>query len=225
MPNISPHEFETYFPFLHAVEKAEKQEFYSRISIKYFSAGTFICWEGEVCSHLAIVLSGSVRVYKTGKSGREITLYRIEEKESCILTASCILSRVKFPAFAVIEQETRAAVIPAPIVRQWIQEYDIWRQYVFGAMSKRLADVIAVVSEVAFQRVDRRIAEWILKKSKPQEPIAITHQDVADELGTAREVVSRILKDFERERILTLSRGAIFVQNKQALLKKMHSNM
>jgi CRP/FNR family transcriptional regulator len=168
-------------------------------------------------------LSGTVRVYKIGESGREITLYRIEENDSCILTASCILSQIRFPALAVVEREVRAALIPAPVLREWIKKYDGWQRYVFGLMSKRLADVIATVEEIAFRRVDVRIAEFLAGLTKEQENITITHQEIAYELGTAREVVSRILKDFERMNVISLSRGSIKVLNRQVLLDMINS--
>ena len=197
-----------------------KDQFLRHVSIRRVAAGEYICWEGDVCTQLAIVLSGIVRVYKIGESGREITLYRIEEHESCILTASCILSQIRFPALAIVEQEVRAALIPAPVLREWIEKYDVWRHYVFELMSKRLADVITTVEEIAFRRVDVRIAEFLLRSAEAKADIETTHQEIAYELGTAREVVSRILKDFERMDLISLSRGIITVRSKQALLEK-----
>jgi CRP/FNR family transcriptional regulator len=224
MSELTISDIERSFPFLLTPAIQEiKNRFLNHIVVKQFPAGQFICWEGDVCAQLAVVLSGSVRVYKTGESGREITLYRIEESNSCILTASCILSQIRFPALAVVEKEVRAALIPASILREWIKKYDVWRVYVFELMSKRLADVIATVEEIAFRRVDVRIAEFLAGLAEEQEHIAITHQKIAFELGTAREVVSRILKDFERANIISLSRGAIIVQNKQSLIEMINS--
>jgi CRP/FNR family transcriptional regulator len=223
MAELTTVDIEKNFSFLKSTDREVKEQLLKYVSVKQFPEGQFICWEGDVCAQLAIVLSGVVRVYKVGESGREITLYRIEANDSCILTASCILSQIRFPALAVVEKEVRAALIPAAIVRNWIERYDVWREYVFRLMSKRLADVIATVEEIAFRRVDVRIAEFLAGLAGKQEDIAITHQQIAYELGTAREVVSRILKDFEREQIISLTRGSITVQNKQALLEKINS--
>ena len=221
MSALTTNDIQGSFPFvLDAANREIKEQFLRHVSVTQIPAGQFICWEGDVCAQLAVVLSGMVRVYKIGESGREITLYRIEENDSCILTASCILSQIRFPALAVVEREVRAALIPAFILREWIKQYDVWQEYVFGLMSKRLADVIATVEEIAFRRVDVRIAEFLAGLAEEQEYIAITHQEIAYELGTAREVVSRILKDFERANIISLSRGSITVQNKEALLEK-----
>lgn len=223
MTALTTSDLEKYFAFLKPAGAEVKEQFLQHVLVRQFPAGQIICWEGDVCAQLAIVLSGIVRVYKIGESGREITLYRIEEGESCILTASCIFSQIRFPALAVVEKEVRAALIPAPILREWIEKYDVWRQYVFGLMSKRLAGVIATVEEVAFRRVDIRIAEFLARLAETQENIPITHQEIAYELGTAREVVSRILKDFEREKLISLSRGSITIQNRPALLEKINS--
>ena len=224
MSKLTAIDIERSFSFLLELDNQEiKEQFLSHVTVKQFPAGQFICWEGDVCAQLAVVLSGNVRVYKVGETGREITLYRIEESDSCILTASCILSQIRFPALAVVEKEVRAALIPASILREWVTRYDVWREYVFGLMSKRLADVIATVEEIAFRRVDVRIAELLAGLAEEHEPVAITHQEIAYELGTAREVVSRILKDFERANIISLSRGALVVADRQALLERINS--
>ncbi len=207
-------------PFMQQAGPAARAEFLKQAVVQDVPAGATICWEGDTCAHLAIVLSGLVRVYKIGESGREITLYRIQENDSCILTASCILSQISFPAIAVVEEPVRAVLIPAPTVREWAERYVVWRDYIFGLMSRRLANVIATVEEVAFRRVDVRLAEFLLKMTGTESTIRVTHQELAFELGTAREVVSRILKDFEREGIISLSRGAVSLDNRAALQQK-----
>ncbi|MCL4297630.1 MAG: Crp/Fnr family transcriptional regulator [Anaerolineae bacterium] len=220
MSNLTNLDLERHFTFLKNAGQEVKKQLWQHAQIKEIPAGASICWEGDTCTQLALVLSGAVRVYKVGESGREITLYRIEENESCILTASCILSQTQFPAFAVAETTVQAVLVPASILREWVQQYEVWRDYVFGLMSQRLTAVIATVEEVAFRRVDARIAEFVANLAEEQQEVKITHQEIAFELGTAREVVSRILKDFEREKLIALSRGSIVIQNKQALLEK-----
>ena len=220
MSDITSAKLEKHFPFLKDADDEIKRLLIDQAVIKQIPAGASICWEGDTCTHLAVVLSGTVRVYKVGENGREITLYRIEENESCILTASCILSQAQFPAIAVVEQSVEAVLIPAFILRSWVERYIEWRDYVFGLMSKRLSTVIATVEEVAFRRVDVRLAQFLVRLAESRQSVQITHQEIAYELGTAREVVSRILKDFERENIIALSRGLITVQNREALLNK-----
>ncbi|MDP6777059.1 MAG: Crp/Fnr family transcriptional regulator [Candidatus Latescibacteria bacterium] len=181
-------------------------------------AGQHIGLEGNPCSALAFVVSGSARVYKTGETGREITLYRVEPGETCILTASCILNEELFPAFAITETDVEAAAVPAQVFRRWTDRHPFWRDYVFRLISHRMATIIAVVEEVAFRRVDVRLAEFLAGASDgPDDPIRRTHQQIASELGTSREVVSRILKDFEREGLLSLSRSSVQVLDPAAL--------
>ncbi|MCB0036347.1 MAG: Crp/Fnr family transcriptional regulator [Anaerolineales bacterium] len=223
MATLTQQEINQHLPFLQTAAWEVQQEAMQQMIVAQVPVGEIICWEGDTCGQLAIVLSGLVRVYKIGENGREITLYRIEENDSCILTASCILSEVKFPALAVVEQTVRVALIPAPVLRRWINQYDVWRNYVFGLLSYRLAGVIATIEEVAFRRVDVRIAEFLLKTADARGHLTITHQEIASELGTAREVVSRILKDFEREGVITLARGAVTIQNQTLLKTKLTS--
>jgi CRP/FNR family transcriptional regulator len=183
--------------------------------------GASVCQEGSVCSHLALVYEGTARVYKLGENGREITLYRIGPGESCILTASCILSSSPFPAFAECETMVRAAVVPAIEVQRWLAESAPWRDYVFGLLARRLADIISVVEEVAFHRMDRRIAGYLTEQSaRDGLTLHATHQEIASELGTSREVVSRILKDFEHRQLIRVSRGSIAITAPDALAEK-----
>ena len=139
------------------------QEFKEQLSrfaiLKKIPAGESIFLENDTCAFFALLLSGRVRVFKEGESGREVTLYRFEKGESCILTMSCILSDSLYPAIAVAEEDSEAFLIPAQVFREWISRFAAWRKYVFEILAKRLSAVIMVVEEVAFRRVDSRIAE------------------------------------------------------------------
>lgn len=181
-------------------------------------AGHFVCLEGDLCNHLPLVISGSVRVYKIGESGREITLYHLERGDSCILTASSIISQKVFPAFAVTETEVEAFVIRANSLKEWVMHDQIWQEYIFGLLAQRLANVIEIIEKVAFQRLDCRIATYLLENSD-RNRIRITHEAIARELGSSREVVSRILKAFERQELLSMSRGLIELKNRSEISK------
>lgn len=198
-------------PFLQSAPAEVMQALQANGQVGRLGVGEFICWEGDQCGQLAIVLAGVARVYKVGENGREITLYRVEAGDSCILTASCILSGSLFPAMAVVEQAVTALILPAPLLRQWLDEYAFWRDYVFRLLAKRLALIIATVEEIAFQRVDGRLAAFLLASEPVGQPLSTTHQTIAYELGSAREVVSRLLKEFEREGLVLLARGTVTV--------------
>ncbi|MBI4849487.1 MAG: Crp/Fnr family transcriptional regulator [Nitrospirae bacterium] len=209
------------FPFLRGADAEIKKQITEHAIVMRIPKGKFVFLEGDECKQLALVLSGTVRVYKPAESGREITLYRLGKGESCILTASCIFSHGQFPAIAIIEEDVEAALVPATIFRNWINRYEIWRDYIFNLLSKRLSDILATVEEVTFRRMDMRIAEYLLKLAHThKDGINITHQDIAMELGTSREVVSRILKHFESESIISLGRGTIAITDLNGLSKK-----
>lgn len=209
------------FPSLESSEIEVRNEILRHAMIARMPTDKIVFSEGDECSHLALILSGSVRVYKAAENGREITLYRLGPGESCVLTASCIFSNNNFPAIAVTEEEIEAAVIPSHVFREWINRHEIWRNYVFDLLSRRLSTIIATLDEVAFRRMDLRIGEFLLKRSGPDKTdISITHQDIAMELGTSREVVSRILKNFEYANLISQKRGIITILESDRLTNK-----
>ncbi|NJM20316.1 MAG: cyclic nucleotide-binding domain-containing protein [Richelia sp. SM1_7_0] len=153
------------FPFFQQLDSEIKTDLLNQAQQVKLSAGEFICLEGDFCNHLPLLISGSVRIYKIGENCREITLYHLEKGDSCILTASCIISKKAFPAFAITETEVEAMIIPANSLRKWIMQSQIWQNYIFGLLSQRLANVIEIVEEVAFRRMDSRIASYLFKSS------------------------------------------------------------
>ena len=180
------------------------------------AAGAMVCMPGDICSSLVIVESGNLRVYKPGADGRSVTLYHIGPGESCILTAGCILNSKPFPAIAETLTDVSGIAVPAPQVREWIHESETWRNYLFSLLAGRLENVIELVHAVAFQRLDRRLGAWLLQNT-PGDTLETTHQQIADELGSTREVISRVLKEMEREGVLALSRGQIAVRDRALL--------
>ena len=209
------------FPFLQQADSSFLERFMAQVQPVELKKGNPICDQGVLCQHLALIVSGTARVYKLGESGREITLYRLGRGESCILTASCIVSGSPFPAFAVCEEDIRALAIHPGVVRQWTDEFPVWRNYLFSLISDRLGDGISVIEEIAFRRVDRRLADYLLQRAgNGQQSIKITHQAIASDLGTSREVVSRILKDFEHQGLIAVSRGQLQISDAAGLAEK-----
>jgi len=171
-------------------------------------AGKQIYSEGDDCSAIAFVLSGEIRVFKTGQTGREITLYEIGPGETCILNASCILSGRSYPANAVALTDVDVFLVPSAAFRRLVDEHEQMRDFVFTLLSRRLSDVMELVEEVAFGRMDERLMEYLIEKSADGK-LETTHQKIAGDLGTSREVVSRLLKDLERKQTVRLSRNSI----------------
>jgi len=211
-------EFENLFPFMKIAKADFKKDFYNKAKVVDISAGSSIGEEGQLCSHLAMVLDGVARVYKLSPTGREVTLYRIYPGESCVLTASCIMNQGHFPAMAVTESKVRAIVIPPAEVRQWFCGEPKWQEFIFGLLSHRLSNIITVVEEIAFKRIDVRIAEQLSKMMERGEfTILKTHAELAADVGSSREVVSRILKDMTHRGMISSSRGHIKILDSEAI--------
>jgi CRP/FNR family transcriptional regulator len=204
-------------PLLQHAEAGLVREFLQAAFFARIPAGRDVFVEGDRVDAIALLISGVVRVYKMGETGREITLYRFGNGESCILTANAILSRKSFPAIATVEREAEAVMIPAESFRDWVNHYDAWRGFVFDLLSERLSTVMAVVDEVAFHRMDARVAALLLQRNRVPGPIYITHQEIAAELGSSREVISRILEDFAARGLIHIQRGAIEILDLEAL--------
>jgi len=213
----------TVLPFLKSAEPQMLREFQQVASLMRIPAGRDVFVEGDRVDGIALLISGVVRVYKISESGREITLYRFGLGESCILTANAILKQIDFPAIASVEQEAEAVMIPAPVFREWVRRYDVWRDFVFNLLTQRLASIILIVDEVAFRRMDVRIAALLLDRSQAQNPVLITHQEIASELGSSREVISRLLEDFSEQGLLRSGRGEVEILDNQGL--KMRAGM
>lgn len=204
-------------PFLQGAEEALKQELRQKAQFAKIPAGQDVFVDGDRVDGIALLLSGVVRVYKIGETGREITLYRFGLGQSCILTANAILSQKSFPAIATVEEDAEAVMIPAEVFRTWVSKYDLWREFIFNLLTERLSTVMAVVDEVVFKRMDRRVASLLLDQAKVQNPMRITHQEIAAELGSSREVISRILEDFSKEELIESGRGTVEVLDFEGL--------
>lgn len=155
------HEAAALLPFLADPATEVTRAFVGQASLLRLPAAATVFEEGDLCSAFAILARGRVRVFKIGETGREITLYRFGRGESCILTASCILSDRHFPAIATVEEQAEAFVVPHTVFQGWIDEFSPWRNYVFQLLARRLATVMAVIDEVAFRRMDVRVAEFL----------------------------------------------------------------
>ena len=204
-------------PFLQRADEALKQELKRHAYFATIPVGHDVFVDGDRVEGIALLISGVVRVYKIGETGREITLYRFGLGQSCILSANAILSEKSFPAIATVEEDAEAVMIPADIFREWVNKYDLWREFVFDLLSQRLSTVMEVVDEVVFKRMDRRVAELLLDQAKVRNPMHITHQEIAAELGSSREVISRILEDFSKAELIEASRGTIEVLDFEGL--------
>ena len=217
---LNPQQYERIcrvLPILKQADPGLQHAFQQTAFFMRIPAGRDVFIEGDHVDAIALLISGVVRVYKIGETGREITLYRFGNGESCILTANAILSQKNFPAVATVEKEAEAVMIPADTFRDWVRRYDLWREFVFELLSERLSSVMAIVEEVAFRRMDVRVASLLKERSQGSDPVHVTHQEIAAELGSSREVISRILEDFSAQGMISASRGKIKILDQEAL--------
>jgi CRP/FNR family transcriptional regulator len=186
--------------------------------VVHLKAGHKVFSPGQACSAFLLVKAGSVKVSTTTESGRELLLYRVGPDETCVLTTACLLSASGYDAEGVSETETKAVVIPKALFESLLAQSAAFRHFVFASYGSRLRDLIALVQEVSQRHVDRRLARFLCERGAAG-AIAASHQEIATELGTAREVVSRLLKHFESEGLVRLERRQIVVADMPALEK------
>ncbi len=187
--------------------------------VAHIPAGRDVFVEGDKVGAIPLLISGTVRVYQLGETGREVTLYRFRPGESCVLTANAILTEQSFPAIATVEDDAEAVMIPAQTFREWVAGEALWRTFFVQLVAQRLESVMNVVDEVAFRRLDQRVAALIARLAATQNPVLITHQEIAAELGSAREAVSRVLEDLAAKGLISSARGRIGVLDIHALEK------
>lgn len=204
-----------HFPELNQLSEESKKILEDGIQITKAPAGTVMFSEGSECRGYVMLLAGTVRVQKTSEDGREITLYRVEEGESCIMTTTCLISDEEYGAEGVAETDITVATVPPATFNHLLEKSQKFRNFVFEVYAKRMSMLMMLVEEVVFKKLDKRLAQLLLDRKGDQ--FEITHQDIALELGSVREVVSRQLKVFERQGLIRLGRGLIKVLDRGGL--------
>lgn len=192
---------------LFSFEQALLEEL-KQLEVVEIPAGQVVLKENEYIKVIPIVLEGSIKLRKLDPTGREIIFYHIEPGESCILSITSCLNNRESQAEAIIEKKTRMIIVEASRVRSWMDEFSSWRQFVVKLYYSRMADLMTLVDLVVFKSVDSRLIRH-LKDHAVNNELEITHQQLAGELGTAREVISRLLKQMENENLISLERGKI----------------
>ena len=182
-----------------------------------FRAGAEVFGPGNVPDSLLFLYEGTIRVSQTSNSGRDIVLYRVDAGESCVLTTACMLAEEAYNAEGIAESDLTVIVLPKAAFDGLVAEEPAFRNFVFAAYSRRLIDLLRVVDDVAFGRIDVRLADRLLSLAGEGQEIAATHARIASELGTAREVVSRVLHDFHKRGLIAQARGRIEVKDRAAL--------
>lgn len=200
---MSPDNLLSLFTF----EKALLDEL-NNAEVLEFNAGTVILKEHQFIKVVPLVLEGSIKLRKLDETGREIVFYHIEPGESCILSITSCLNEKESQAEAIIEKRTRLVVVEADKIRTWMERFPTWRSFVFKLYYERMAELMGLLDLVIFKSVDGRLVQYLKEKAVNHE-VEVTHQQLAGQLGTAREVISRLLKQMENEQLISMERGKI----------------
>jgi len=205
------------FPGLSQLDGSVRQVLIDRSTIAELPEGTVIFGPGKAPENLLLLLEGTVRVQQVSESGREIVLYRVQAGESCVLTTACLLAYEDYSAEGLAETDIRAVAIPRVVFEDLIANSSVFRRFVFMAYSKRITDLFLVIEEVAFKRVDLRLAQKLLDLGRTSGEVHLTHHQLATELGSAREVISRQLQEFQRRGWVSAARGEVRLTDIDAL--------
>lgn len=180
-------------------------------------AGARVFGPGQAPTSYLLLLGGDIRVSQVSEAGREIVLYRVLPGESCALTTACLIGGEPYQAEAITETEAEAVAIPRAVFDDIMGRSPVFRRFVLAGFSGRLTDLFKLVDEIAFRRMDARIAHKLLELAGPHGTLAMTHQQIAVELGTAREVVSRQLNELQRRGWVRSGRGSVDIVDRPAL--------
>ncbi|MGL4396765.1 MAG: Crp/Fnr family transcriptional regulator [Hyphomicrobium sp.] len=207
----------SHFPGLSKLEPNIAKPLIETSKVVRLPAGTRIFGPGQSPEAYLLLIAGTVRVQQVSDAGREIVLYRVAAGESCALTTACLMGYEEYQAEGIAETDVEAVAIPRATFDELIARSAEFRRFVFTAFSVRVTNLFRIIEDVAFGRVDVRLAQRLLELANTQDHINLTHQQLAAELGTAREVISRQLNEFQRRGWITTARGAIDIVKADAL--------
>lgn len=211
------------FAGLATLEPKVRERLVSQSQIVHLPEKTVLFGPGKSPENLLMLLDGTVRVQQTTEGGREIVLYRVHAGESCVMTTACLLAYEDYSAEGIAETDVEAVAIPRRVFDDLVARSQSFRNFVFSAYSRRITDLFHVIEEIAFQKVDIRLAQKLLELSRGAAELKATHAQLAAELGTAREVISRQLQEFQRRGWVETARGMVRLTDREALDALAHS--
>ena len=211
--SIALPQLEAQYPVLAELPQKLRAEVAAAAQAVTVPAGAMLFDERQPCLGFPFVLSGAIRVAKVSASGRELPLYRVTPGETCIITSSCLLGNVPYNARGTTESEAVLVMLPQGLFTELLAQAP-FRNFIFNLFAERMADLIRMVEEVAFRKLDQRLAALLLGKGRV---VHATHQQLADELGSVREMISRLLKGFAEQGLVVLGREQIEIRDAAGL--------
>ena len=212
-------EFQSYFPIWDKLNKADKDRITGNLITRKVTKGTVIHNGSMECTGLLLIKTGQLRAYILSDEGREITIYRLFDRDMCLFSASCIMRSIQFDITIEAEKDTDLWIIPAELYQSIMKESAPVANYTNELMATRFSDVMWLIEQIMWKSLDKRLAAFLLEEISIEgtEKLKITHETIANHLGSHREVMTRMLKYFQNEGMVKLSRGMIEITDSEKL--------
>ena len=214
-------ELARYFPIWDKLTPSQQERIRSTTVLHTVKGGTLLHDGGPDCLGLLLVKSGQLRAYMLSEEGREITITRFFEMDICLFSASCVMSNMQFAVFIEAEKDTEVFVIPACLYQNLMEESLPLANYSHNLITSHLSEVMWLMEQIMWKSFDKRLAKFLLEESNLEgtNSLKITHEKIANHMGTAREVVTRMLRYFQSEGMVRLTRGTVDITDEKKLQK------
>ena len=210
---------EEIFPLWKELLPDEKSLLQENARVEVYEKGAVINRTTEECKGLMAVRAGQLRTYILSEEGREVTLFRVQEQEICVLSASCLMDSIVFEVWIEAMEHTEVILIPSSVLHQIKEKNTQVELYLYQTATEKFSDVMWTMQQILFLRIDQRVANFLWDEMQRQKSmtITITHDEIARYIGSAREVVTKVLKYLAQEKIVELKRGKVEIVNKEKL--------
>lgn len=214
-------EFKNYFPVWDKLDNKQQKRIRDSLMTRQVEKGTVIHNGSIDCTGLLLVRSGQLRAYILSDEGREITIYRLFDRDMCLFSASCIMRSIQFEITIEAEKDTELWEIPSEIYKSIMEQSALVANYTNELMASRFSDVMWLIEQIMWKSLDKRVAAFLLEESaiEETEELKITHEIIANHLGSHREVITRMLRYFQSEGMVKLSRGTVTITDEEKLRK------
>ena len=214
-------EFTEYFPIWNRMSDEHRNRIMQVIDLKKIKQGTVVHDGSPDCLGMLLVKSGQLRAYLLNDEGREITICRVFEMDICLFTAACVMPNMQFDIFIEAEKDTEIWIIPACLYKNLMDESLVMANYARDLITSHFSELMWLMEQIMWRSFDKRLAKFLLKESALEESdsLKITHEKIANHMGTAREVVTRMLRYFQSEDMIRLTRGTVDIRDKKRLTK------
>lgn len=212
-------DFAEYFPIWDKLTAEQQQRLSQAAMSRHVPAGTILHDGGEDCMGLVLVRSGRLRAYILSEEGREITIYRLVERDMCLFSASCMIKNMQFDVTVEAEKDSDIWIIPTYMYKELVESSLPMANYINDIMASHFSEVMWLMEQIMWKSFDKRLAAFLLEESilEDTEKLVITHERIANHMGTAREVVTRMLRYFQNEGLVSLARGIVEITDRKGL--------